>query len=158
MSVLTALIGTIVGFALKSAYDYFMHSKDRRDKYFFALLIKRFEVYQAANVICEQLKSVVHDKTDAKVKITNEARTWFYNNNLYLSPDLRKDFKHLIMDVEFYGTQLDDYFFTSQQQGKDDKESKKKHDELMNTWKHIMSGTQEKLQSDLEQYFKVIEP
>jgi hypothetical protein len=156
MSVLTTLISVIVGFALKSAYDYFIHSQDRRDKYFFALLIKRFEVYQAANSICEQLKSVVHDKTNAKVKITNEARTWFYNNNLYLSPDLRKDFRCLIMDVEFYGTQLDDYFFTSQQQGNDNKVSKKKYDELMTTWKRIMSGTQEKLQSDLEQYFKAM--
>ncbi len=157
MSVLTALIGiigTIVGFALKSAYDYYIYSNDRRDKYFFALLIKRFEVYQAANAICEQLKSVVHDKTDAKLKITNEARSWFYNNNLYLSPDLRKDFRRLIMGVEFYGELLDDYFL-SQQQGKNDKESK---NELMNKWKHIMSGTQKTLQSDLDQYFKVMEP
>ncbi len=36
------------------------------------------------------------------------------------------------------------------QQGNDDEESKTKYEELKNTWNRIMSGTQEKLQSDLD--------
>lgn len=51
-SVITALLGTIIGFLLKTSYDYFRFSNERKDKYFFALLNKRFEMYQEANCHC----------------------------------------------------------------------------------------------------------
>jgi len=157
MSVLSALSGVIVGFILKSAYDFFIYSKDRHDKYFFALLTKRFEVYQEANSICEQLKSVIHGDDSDIIKVTTEARGWFHRNNLYLEPSLRSDFKHLIMDVQFYDNQLSDCRLTSQHQGDEHPETKKKETELKDTWNRIMCGTQEKIQRDLDKYFDKLE-
>jgi hypothetical protein len=68
-SVLAGLLGTIVGFFLKATYDYFRFKSERYDRYYFALLTKRFEVYQQANYECEKLKKVVHDQTEKKMKL-----------------------------------------------------------------------------------------
>lgn len=157
VNMLSALSGVVVGFILKSAYDFFIYSKDRQDKYFFALLTKRFEVYQEANSICEQLKSVMHGDNSDIIKVTAEARGWFHRNNLYLEPSLRSDFNSLIMDVAFYDGQLNDLRLTSQYQGNKHPETKKKETDLKDTWNRIMCGTQEKIQRDLDKYFDKLE-
>ena len=156
-SVLTGLLGTIVGFIIKTAYDFFIYSKERHDKYFFALLSKRFEVYQEANYICEKLKKVLHDKTNNKINIANNAKEWYYKNHLYLSPELRDGFRRLIFDAEFYGDQLEDFYLTSADKGSKDPETQWKRKELHDTWNNIMTGTKQKLQEDLDKYFKKIE-
>lgn len=152
-SVLAGLLGTIVGFFLKATYDYLQYRSERSDKYYFALLNKRFEVYQEANFECESLKTVVHDKTDKKFEITNNAREWSYRNNLYLSPSLRDSFRRLIFDVEFYGDNLTDFKLTVQETGKDSEQTKTKRKELAELWNNIMGYTQLKLQSDIDKYY-----
>jgi len=86
-----SLAGTIVGFLAKTGYDYFVRKNDRKDKYVFSLLTKRFEVYQEANSICERLKKVVHDKTDEHYSVLREAREWYSKNHLYFSPKTRNE-------------------------------------------------------------------
>jgi squalene cyclase len=156
-SVLAGLLGTIVGFFLKATYDYLQYRSERYDKYYFALLNKRFEVYQEANFECEKLKTVVHDQTNKKYEITNHARDWFYQNNLYLSPSLRDSFRRLIFDVEFYGDSLTDFKLTSQETGKDSEQTKTKRIELSELWNNIMGNTQSKLQSDIDKYYDKLE-
>ena len=156
MNILSALIGTIVGFVLKTWYDFYKYKNERKDKYMFALLNKRFEVYQEANYHCEQLKKIVHDKTEKKFEITNNAREWFYKNNLYLNPDVREDFRRLIFDVEFYGEQLNDFFYTREDLGSENEETIRKKEELKATWNNIMQGTQKKIQSDIDKYYEYL--
>ena len=152
-SVITALAGTIIGFLLKTIYDYFKYLSERKDKYFFVLITKRFEVYQQANFHCEKLKKVIHDKTDKKYEITTEAREWFYNNSLYLKPELREDFRRLILDVEFYGDTKEDFYFTLEDKGADDEETIKKRADLRETFNNIMVGAQKKIQDDIDIYY-----
>ena len=152
-SVLAGLLGTIVGFILKATYDYFHYKSERYDKYYFALLNKRFEVYQQANYECEKLKKVVHDNTEKKYEVTNFSREWFYQNNLFLSPTLRNDFGRLILDVEFYGDNLMDFKLTSKETGSQSEQTKTKRKELLSLWENIMVKTQSKLQEDIDQYY-----
>ena len=140
-SVISGLIGTILGFILKTTYDYFRYKSERYDKYYFALLNKRFEVYQEANYECEKLKSVVHEKSDKKYDVTNFAREWYYKNSLYLSPSVRENFRKLILDVEFYGDNLLDFKLTSQETGSHSDLTNQKRKELLALWDNIMSHT-----------------
>lgn len=153
-SVLAGLLGTIVGFLLKATYDYFRFKSERYDRYYFALLTKRFEVYQQANYECEKLKKVVHDQTEKKYEVTNYSREWFYQNNLYLSPILRNDFGRLIFDVEFYGDNLTDFKLTSKESGSQSEQTKYKRKELLSLWENIMGKTQSTLQEDIDKYYE----
>jgi len=152
----STLFGTILGIVVKTIYDFYKYKNERKDKYMFVLLNKRFEVYQEANYYCEQLKKVVHDKTEKKSDIINNAREWFYKNNLYLSPSVREDFRRLILDVEFYGEQLNDFFKTQEDLGSDNEETIRKKEELKATWNKIMQGTQKKIQSDIDEYYEYL--
>lgn len=156
-SVLAGLLGTIVGFFLKATYDYFRFKSERYDKYYFALLNKRFEVYQQANYECEKLKNIVHNKTDKKYEVTNYSREWYYRNNLYLSPSLREDFRRLILDVEFYGDNLTDFKLTSQETGSQSEATKTKRKQLLSQWDNIMVNTQTKLQNDIDKYYEKLD-
>ena len=156
-SVIAGLLGTIVGFLLKATYDYFHYRAERYDRYYFALLNKRFEVYQQANYKCEKLKRVVHDNTEKKSEVTNCAREWFYLNNLYLSPSLRGDFEKLIFDVEFYGDNLKEFKMTSKETGKHSEETDNKRTELIAKWDNIMVGAQSKMQNDIDKYYKKLD-
>ncbi len=156
LSAITALLGTIVGFVLKTAYDYYIYSKERYDRYFFALLSKRFEVYQDANYQCERMKKVLHDKTEEKYKVTGDYRVWYHKNNLYFSPDLRENLRKLLLDVDFYGENLADFYITRGERGKDNPETQKKREELYSTWANIMVGIQDKLQKDINYYFNIL--
>jgi len=62
----------------------------------------------------------------------------------------------LIFDVEFYGDQLQDFQFTQIELGNDNKETKKKRNELIDTWNNIMQGTQKSLQQDIDKYYKLL--
>ena len=156
-SVLAGLLGTIVGFFLKATYDYLRYKSERYDKYYFALLNKRFEIYQQANYECEKLKKVVHKNSENKNEITNYSREWFYQNNLYLSPKLRDDFSKLIFDVDFYGDNLEDFKMTSKETGSHSEETESKRKDLLSRWNNIMGETQLKLQSDIDKYYEKLD-
>lgn len=156
-SVLAGLFGTIVGFFLKATYDYFQYKSERYDKYYFALLNKRFEVYQNANYECEKIKKVVHDRSDKKYEVTNSAREWFYKNNLYLSPKLRDDFSTLIFDVDFYGDNLEEFRLTKKETGSHSENTETLRKELLSRWDNIMGNTQLKLQNDIDKYYEILD-
>jgi len=151
-----SLAGTIFGFLAKTGYDYLVRKNERKDKYVFSLLTKRFEVHQEANTICEKLKKVVHDKTDEHSSVLREAREWYSKNHLYFTPKTRDEFNRLINDVQFYGVQLEDYFLTCNDQGRESEESKKKHTDLILSWDNIMKNTQRNIESDLDFYYEKI--
>ncbi len=145
--------GTILGFSLKFVFDYIQNRRSRKDQYFFALLEKRFEAYQKAFALSEKLKRVIH-KDDGKIEVVNQAKDWFNNYNLYLAPDIRQAFSDVIHDVSFYELQLDGYKSTGMVKGWDNEETKKKRDELNNTFKNIMTGIQKRIQDDIDLYYK----
>jgi len=62
----------------------------------------------------------------------------------------------LINDVQFYGVQLEDYFTTCRDEGKENEESKKKYAELMSSWDNIMRNAQRNIESDLDFYYEKI--
>lgn len=158
MELLSAsLVGTILGFLAKTGYDFFVRKNDRKDKYIFALLTKRFETYQEANIFCEKLKNVVHDKTDDRHDVLREAREWFVRNHLYFTPQTRNEFNKLINDVQFYGEQLEDYYLTCEYTGRKSDEALEKHKQLMSSWDNIMRKAQRNIESDLDFYYKKID-
>ncbi|RMG23397.1 MAG: hypothetical protein D6732_24830, partial [Methanobacteriota archaeon] len=63
---LFTLGGTIIGFSVKFIFDYFQGKRNRKDRYYFALLEKRFEANQKAFFLTERLKSVIHEKDEIK--------------------------------------------------------------------------------------------
>ena len=116
--------GIIIGALLTWLTNYFKEKRDRKDRYFFALLDKRVNVYQQAFVNVEKLKRVVHGDEDKRIKVVNEVRDWFNCNNLYLVPKLRKDFNNTISDVSMYYLQLEDYKSTGRTEGWDTEKTK----------------------------------
>lgn len=154
---ISGLIGTAFGFLLKTLHDLYKFNKDRKDKYFFALLNKRFEAYQEAYSLCEELKKVVHDKSGEKIETVQKARNWYNQNCLYLKPEIRNNFNQLIYDVSFYGNDLEDFKFTLREKGKDHEETNQKRSRLLQRWNNIMVETQEALKNDLNQYYNKLE-
>lgn len=154
---LYGLIGTGFGILLKTIYDHYKFNKDRKDKYFFALLNKRFEAYQEAYSLCQELKKVVHDQSGEKIETVHKARDWYNKNCLYLKPDIRKNFNQLIYDVSFYGNELEDFKFTLREKGQKHEETVQKRTKLLERWGNIMSETQEALKNDLNQYYNELE-
>jgi len=156
-AIIVGLGGTLLGFFLKTAYDFYIRKAERKDQYFFALLNKRFEIYQEANLHCEKLKRVPHDKTEKKQEILNSARDWFNMNCLYLKPELRNKFERLLFDVDLYSFYLEDFYHTRREQGKDHDETKFKRNELFEKWGNIMGKTQNEIHRDLDKYFEIID-
>ena len=154
---LFTLGGTIIGFSVKFLFDYFQDKRSRRDRYYFALLEKRFEANQRAFSLTERLKSVIHEKDEIKYKVTRNVKEWYDDYCLYLTPELRKTFHSVIHDVNMYGYQFDDYKATGREQGWNTEETKEKREELNQTFKNIMQGMQAKIQAHIDIYYKYIE-
>ena len=148
--------GIIIGAILTWITNYLKEKRDRKDRYFFALLDKRVNVYQQAFVKVEKLKRVVHGDEDTRIEVVNEARGWFDDNNLYLEPKLRKEFDNTISEVSGYYDQLEDYRATGRTEGWDAKKTKQKSEELESTLKNIVKGTQDKIQEDIDLYYKYL--
>lgn len=154
---LFTLSGSIVGFSAKFIFDYFQDKRSRRDRYYFAILEKRFEANQKAFSLVEKLKWLIHEKDEAKYKVTKEVKEWYDNYCLYLPPELRKEFRDVLHDVSFYDIQLDDYKATGFEKGWNSEEVKKKREELNQTFKNIVKGMQDKIQAHIDIYYKYIE-
>ena len=101
-SALIALAGVIVGIIAASL----IHRKDRKDKYLFALIEKRFKVAQEAYQLSKQLslklKSIIGDEEKITNDIIPSARKWFDENCLYLLPTIRNDLDDIINKVGSY--------------------------------------------------------
>ncbi|MCK4559872.1 MAG: hypothetical protein KAV45_08825 [Calditrichia bacterium] len=57
----------------------FRNQKGRQDKYFFAMIEKRFEVYSNASFLCDQLKHLIHKPDDDKEKIEKTSKAHIEN-------------------------------------------------------------------------------
>ena len=154
---LFTLGGTILGFSVKFMFDFFQDKRSRRDRYYFAMLEKRFEANQKAFSLAVKLKSVIHEDETKKYEVTKSVKEWYDNHCLYLPPTLRKDFRSVIKDVDMYGYQLEDYKATGREQGWNTEETKKKREELNQTFRNIMQGIQDKIEAHIDIYYKLIE-
>jgi len=154
---LFTVLGTIVGVLVPTIYNFIKDKKERHDKYFFALIDKRFEVYNEAYYWCEQLKHLVHASDSNKFEQTRKAMDWYAKNNLYLEPILRTDFANFIREVEIYKERLEEYRQTGREKGWDSKQRDQKRSELRASFEDIMSGIQMRIQSKIDRYYDLIE-
>ena len=150
------LCGILLGSILTWVINYLKEKRDRKDRYFFALLEKRFNINQEAFYNIERLKSVLHKDESIKIKTINEVQEWFNKNNLYLEPDIRKKFRNTILDVSLYNIKLQNYYNISIREGIESEEAKKKNKELNDTFDNIMVGLQDSIQTDINLYYKIL--
>jgi hypothetical protein len=150
------IVGIVIGAVLTWITNYSKEKRDRKDRYFFALLDKRVNVYQQAFSNVEKLKEVVHGDEAKRIEVVNDALDWFNNNNLYLEPQLRKDFRRTISQVSMYQFQLEDWKTTARTEGQDTEKTKKKRDKLESTFENIVEGIQDRIQKDIDLYYKYL--
>jgi len=150
---LFTILGALVGTLVPTIYNYFRDKNERKDKYFFSMIKKRFEVYSEASNWCEILKDLIHKSDDMIFTQTRKARDWFSQNNLYLEPKIRIDFFNFILEVEMYKNRLEDFQITKEQEGIDSEQTQKKKEELKNTFREIRVGIQRKIQNTIDVYY-----
>ena len=126
--------------------------RDRKDRYFFALLQERFKVHQEAFGLAEKLKFNIHSDDDEKLPIVQEVLTWFNRNNLFLNPDLRNRYRKFIAKVENYKLKLEVWRDDYQSKG-DAGDNIGKRKELEEEFKEIMDGIQSAIQKDMDIYY-----
>ena len=150
---LFTILGALVGTLFPTIYNYFKDKKEREDKYFFAMIEKRFEVYSKASYWCDTLKYLIHKDDNEKYLQTNKARDWYSKNNLYLEPSIRKNFIDSVLEVEMYKTRLEECRIIGQQEGWDTEQTQKKNEEIKDAFREIMVGIQNKIQNTIDVYY-----
>ena len=158
-SVITGIFafgGIVVGTVISWITSNLRSKQDRKDRYAFALLERRFDANQEAFYYAERMKSVVHGDDNKRMQVLNEGHAWFIKNNLYLSPEVREKFQNTILDVDFYKHKLDDFRETIRSEGPDSEKTKRKRNELEDTFKGIMKGLQKGIQDDVDLYYRYL--
>ena len=154
---LFTVIGAFIGVLIPTLYNIYKDRKERRDKYFFALIDKRFEIYNEAYYWCEQLKYLIFEPDTKIYEETRKARSWYASNNLYIEPIIRRDFFNFIKKVEMYKGQLELYKQTGREKGWDSEEVERKENELHVSFEDIMRGIQTRIQNKIDTYYNFIE-
>ena len=147
-----AAVYTLLGMALGLVPTLVMHYNDRKDRYLFAILDKRFEVSQHAYLISNKLQSVIHGNEKIRMDEVGEARKWFDENNLYLSPDIRDDLRRVIWDVDSYHEQLL-YYYDVKHDAESTVDAAQLHKELMSNFSNI-KGLGARIQHSMNVYYK----
>jgi len=124
-SALFGLLGVILGVIVMLI----IHQQERRDKYLFAIVKERLSTAQMAYSWALKMKSVIHGELEAKSGILTESREWFNQSNLYLPPDIRRDFDRVISNVWDYKDNLL-YYYQLKHDGEIEK-AKIQHEDLM---------------------------
>lgn len=149
---MNAAVYTLLGVALGLVPTFIMHYNDRKDRYLFAILDKRFEVAQHAYILSERLKSVIHGDEEIRMDKVSEARKWFDENNLYLSPEIRDDLRKVIWAVDFYHLELSHYYSVKREEGNTEN-TKLLHQELLENFSSIQ-GLRRRIQENMNIYYK----
>ena len=55
------------------------------------------------------MRHVIFGDEDYKIEVLSKIREWFKENNLYLPPDIRRDFDLTITNVDNYKMELQHY-------------------------------------------------
>jgi hypothetical protein len=125
---------------------------ERKDRYAFALLEKRFEVNQECYSWGERIARVLFDD-DKKPALLIDAKYWYHCNSLYLSPEVRKTFRKVVYETGTYDITLQHARETSRAHGINDPKSKKANEELKKKFNSIMDRIKESLESDVNASF-----
>ena len=152
-----ALLGAFGALFFKLLYDFFKDKRERQDKYYFALLEKRFETIQKAYHLVDQIKWVINEK-EKLTSLTQKVSDWYSQNCLYLPPELRKDFRSTIFDANRFDLEREDY--TSEGRRThiwDTPEMLKKRKRYMDTFDHITKGMHEKIEEHIKIYYDYME-
>jgi len=124
----------------------------RRASYYLALLPKRFEVYQEAYEYCERLKSGIFEENALVMKLTTEAKEWYCKKCLYLTPELRTEFRKAVINLTFC-KDLREHWQACAQQNSASEETKKAKKELTESFDHIQTGLQAKLEEEIHKLY-----
>ncbi len=151
---------TILGIAIGSFFtwwiNYSKEKRDRKDRYFFALLEQRFKINQEAYAQAVKLKNVIFEENDLKDKTANGVQDWFNHNCLYLEPELREKFQSFIKKVCFHENLIDHWRSIGQTDGWDSPQTKKIENEIENSFKDIMQGIQQAIKVETDLYYKYL--
>ena len=166
-SFIASMFGGIVGAVLVIVSDNFLFKTERKDKYLFALIDKKFEAHQEAYVWCEKLSWFVHvpndidseettgtisEKSKKKIAGLIAMRNWFNQKWLYFNPSLRETLEGYIRNVSEYSTLNKDFYQFRREKGADHKETEQKREEMQAIYKNIR-GTQKEIQKSIDVYY-----
>lgn len=146
------LIGLIIGFVVGFVPPMYIHWQERKDKYLFAIIEKKFEVYQDAFTHSLVMRNSLNkDQSDSLD--TDSIRSWFNRNNLYLNPEIRNDFVNIISCVERYGINKLIYLQRREDDSINDKKVEKSYNELVTTHEKIME-LPKRIEDNINIYYK----
>ena len=149
------LLGAFSAILIKMVFDYFKDKRDRQDKYYFALLEKRFKaLHEAYALVAEMRHAINPTKVEQREVLDKEVSDWYNANCLYLPPELRNEFWQTVNDVNTYHLDSDDY----QAQGRSSHQWKtpemiQKKEQLDKKYKNITTGMQEKIEKHIKKYY-----
>lgn len=141
----------LIGLAIGIIVTLLIHSRERRDKYLFMLIEDRFRVSQDAYKYSLQMRHVIFGDEDYRIEVLSKIREWFNENNLYLPPDIRRDFDVTITNVDNYKIKLQD----CRELKRDGKKeaAAKIHKELMMNFRSI-GNLPGRIEQSLNRYYK----
>ena len=144
------LLGILLGSGFTWLINYLKERTDRKHRYFFALLEKRFTINSQAYCYIENIKGSIH-KDDLN-NVVNKIRKWHNENILYLSPYVREKYKNALQKADFYQMNWKDWQRAAQ---RGDVSAKEKSDKLTKDFEFIFKTIQEEILSEFDQnYYK----
>jgi len=142
---------SIIIVALIGAYfTYKIHKSEKKDKYILYMGKEKFEAAQSAYNYSIKFISIIHAKDEKKFNLLEEAKKWFNENNLFLYPDIRRDFKLTIDKLYMYKENLD--FFYQLKSERNTIKAKEQDQKVKNDFKDIIS-LNERIQKNIDVYF-----
>ena len=101
----------IIGIFIGSFVTIYVHKQDRKDKYRFAMVKDKFQIYQEAynhsRTMLGVLTGIILREEYHVTKAFEKIENWFNGHLLYLEPKIRSDFKTTIKFIQLYGVKLD---------------------------------------------------
>ena len=144
---LFTLTGAIIGYFV----SIYTHHQEREDKYLFALIEKKFDIYQQAYVHSRELRSIIHEQWKKKSDVITKTDDWLEANCLYLDPEIRDDFRDIIECVHDYSTEL--HIYAEFKREGNTEEALKSHQEIKTTFRKIV-GLPERIEKSIETYYE----
>lgn len=145
--ILSVIIVAFIGWY----FTYIIHKSEKKDKYLLSLAKEKFEAAQSAYNYSKKFISIIHKEGEKKFSLLEEVRKWFNENNLYLNPNIRRDFDKAINQLCMYQNTLE--LYNQLKKNGNTEKAEEQYQKFKQDYKEIVS-LNEQIQKNIDVYYK----
>lgn len=146
-------LGLIIISVLSMILNYLQFKSHRKDKYLLSLVIERLSTYQQAYNYVRGLSKYIYKENEDNYEYIKTVEDWFFSNNLYLKPEIRKDIQEAIQICSSYHLIWQEWQSAAQNRSADPENAKKKSAELRERFDKLVFMIPTQIEKVIDKYY-----